>query len=236
MLAEAGLAKGVDVPEAAIVPGRSFITPNEGVVTGIDLRRQPQLQQLLPDQHDAGQRGGRSRAVVGRLRGRRGAGSDLVAAAAQPADGRQPAGRHRYYNYLPVNLDSESKVTHRAGCVSVATRFITRLEADVQTCDRIVGEVIQVRAEGRVHSCTLVPPDKWDDDISCDAEDWSEAEPCSADDVQRLDEQNQDQTSKARFELVKIGDLRDTIGCADVRDALPAVSRSTPTPIACDCR
>ena len=35
-----------------------------------------------------------------------------------------------------------------------------------------------------------------------------DAEPCSADDVQRLDEQNQDQTSKARFELVKIGDPR----------------------------
>ena len=135
-----------------------------------------------------------------------------------------------------MNLDPESNITHRAGCVSVATRFITRLEADVQTCDRIVGEVIQVRAEGRVQSCTLVPEVDWAKDIKCDADDWANAELCSADDVKRLDEQNQDQTSKARFELVKIGDLRDTISCSDVREALPAVSRSTPTPIACDCR
>ena len=41
---------------------------------------------------------------------------------------------------------------------------VTRLEADVQTCERIVGEVIQVRAEGRVHSCTRVPMDQWDDE------------------------------------------------------------------------
>jgi hypothetical protein len=58
---------------------------------------------------------------------------------------------------------------------------------------------------------------------------------CDDEALARLDEQDQSLKTTATFELVKIGDLDDDVDCLDVRSALPAIERATPTPIDCNC-
>lgn len=141
---------------------------------------------------------------------------------------------NRNYSYTParpgISGNNELVIEQRAGCISVGMRVITRLEATVERCDRIVGTVINESSRGRVHSCTLVPPDAWDEDITCTAEDWASQPRCTAEDLARLDDdQNQEQDSRATFDLVKVGELGDEISCGDVREALPAIERTVPT-------
>jgi hypothetical protein len=152
-----------------------------------------------------------------------------------PNDGSPETG----YSYLPVaagDTGNGQEITERAGCVSVATRVITHLQVDVDDCTKMTGVVVNESTQGRVHSCTLVPMSDWDEDVTCTAADWDSAELCSDDpqdnddNVDRLDsDQNQVQTSKATFELVKIGELTDEVDCDDVKAALPAIDHSVPT-------
>jgi len=129
-----------------------------------------------------------------------------------------------------------SAVTERAGCVSLATRVITKQNAEIDTCERITGDVINVRTDGRVEGCTTVPKSDWSKDLACAKADWTSAVPCDAEAVKRLDEQDQTQQTSAKFEMVKIGELAGDFNCADVRAKLPAIKRATPTPASCDCK
>lgn len=225
--------RGRDIEEPGIVPGSMFTTPDEAALAGIDLGANRECEDCWPaSSTDINPVGGAAPAWTDTD------GDGVPGLTLWP---RVPSRRTRdgsdYYNYLPVNLDmtNNSVPTERAVCVSVASRIITRLEADVESCERIVGEVVNVHSEGRVGSCALVPMGEDQDDFSCNAGDWDTLQRCDAAAVQRLDEQDQSQTSTASFELVKIGGPDDDIDCHDVRAALPALVRTTPTPIACDC-
>lgn len=130
------------------------------------------------------------------------------------------------YDYFPVNLTQTPTLaaTERAGCVSAATRVITRLDAEIEACDRIVGDVINVKTEGRFHSCLLVDQSDWGNDVSCSKSDWSSGTLCTEFNVDVFDNAGQSQSSGASFELVKIADLGDDEpSCDDVRTSLPAL-------------
>jgi hypothetical protein len=149
------------------------------------------------------------------------------------------------YSYLParpaVGGPSGTYIDERAGCVSTAIRVIAHLEANVESCTRITGNVVNDKTEGRVKSCTLVPKGTcsptnpsdcsgWKQDITCNSADWTAARRCGPDELDRLDDdQNQTQNSKATFEMVKIGPKGANLGCNDVKTTLPAIVRPVPT-------
>jgi hypothetical protein len=149
------------------------------------------------------------------------------------------------YSYLParpaVGGPSGTYIDERAGCVSTAIRVIAHFEANVESCTRITGNVVNDKTEGRVKSCTLVPKGTcsstnpsdcsgWKQDITCNPADWTAARRCGPDELERLDDdQNQTQNSKATFEMVKIGPKGANLGCNDVKTRLPAIMRSVPT-------
>jgi hypothetical protein len=149
-----------------------------------------------------------------------------------------------HYRYLPVRPSGGGttfSVDQRAGCVSVATRVLSHMEARVDSCARLVGTYVNEKSEGRVNSCTVVdkgtcnPADPndcsgWSKDVACKSADWRSATPCDNEEVSRLDDdQNQGQNAKATFEAVRIGAVGAAATCADVRLALPSIDHSTPT-------
>jgi hypothetical protein len=229
------LTPGADIPQAGIVPGAKFTTPNEAAVVGIDLGDDP-LNAPWPTLGT----------MVNKLGGKAPAWADTESDGApgltvwplvptQKTDDSVPGAVH-YYSYLPLNFEmSTTEVTERAGCVSLATRIITKQNIDVDTCEHLVGDVVNVNTEGRVEGCTTVPMADWNKGLTCEAADWKSATSCDANAVQALDTQQQTQTSTAKFELVKIGGLSDDVTCADVRKMLPAITRTKPTPVTCDC-
>ncbi|HVU06159.1 MAG TPA: EGF domain-containing protein [Polyangiaceae bacterium] len=152
----------------------------------------------------------------------------------------------QHYSYLPVRpvivsgpSGNKIAIDERAGCVSVAARIVTHLEATVESCTRITGRVVNEKSEGRVHSCTVVDKgtcdannkcDGWTKDVGCGAADWTAATKCEDADVSRLDDdQNQAQDSRATFELVRIGDKGASLDCPDVRSQFPALAHNPPT-------
>jgi hypothetical protein len=237
-----GLLRGRDVQESGIVPGRMFTTPNEAAVAGIDLGPNPETAPWPASFADINAPSGSPPRWVD-TEGDGQLGLTLWPRVPSRQTATSTSSNRRYYSYVPVDIDTThtNMPTQRAGCLSVATRVITRLEADVQSCNRIVGEVINVRSEGRVGACTIVPQanNGWIRDITCNASDWDAMEKCDdnrdSSPVQRLDDQDQQQQSTAAFELVKVADLGDSVDCRDVRNALPAFTRATPTPITCQC-
>jgi hypothetical protein len=232
------LRPGKDVPEPGLVPGSMFTTPDEGVVDGIDIGPDLECDDCWPASfREVDDIGG----SVPRWVDNDGDGEPGVTLWPRvPSDRTQAstASDIVYYSYIPANLAAE-EVSERAGCVSVATRLITRMHATIASCERIVGELVNVKSEARVAGCTLVPESQWEEDITCEAADWSAAdqpgERCDDDALMRLDEQDQSLNSSATFELVKIGNLDDEIECSHVRDELPAFPHTTPTPIDCNC-
>jgi hypothetical protein len=66
-------------------------------------------------------------------------------------------------------------------------------------------------------------------DVECTSADVASMTQCNADHLEVLDEQDQSQNTTATFELIKIAELSDPKTCIDVREALPAIERSTPT-------
>jgi len=151
-----------------------------------------------------------------------------------------------HYSYLPARPAvgggaAGFYIDERAGCVSLALRVIGHFEADVQSCTRITGAVVNERTEGRVKSCTMVekgtcnpsnPNDctGWHKDVTCNASDWASARRCGPEEIARLDDdQNQKQDTKSTFELVRMGDKGMPFTCDDVRTKLPAIVRAQPT-------
>src|SRR5262249_38337886 len=136
-----------------------------------------------------------------------------------------------HYSYLPVKPGTASGgtffVQERAGCISIAARVITHLEAEVKDCTHITGTSINDKSEGRVYGCTRVDKGTcdtnnasctgWKKDITCTPDDWKKQTACDGDDIDRLDnDQNQIQNTKATFELVRIGDVDGKETCEDV--------------------
>lgn len=226
------LAGDERVAAPGLVPGAEFTTPAAAAVVGLELGGDP-LSTPWPASStdvttwtDPDEDGTPGLTVWPRVP------SELTDSGTRP------------YDYLPVRPalgGTTLTVAERAGCVSVAARVVTHLEAALDSCTRLTGRVVNERTEGRVAACTLVdrgtcnPSDPtdcsgWKQDVTCTAEDWKNGVPCSAEDLTRLDDdQNQVQDSRARFELVRIGALGDARTCADVRTALPAVDHSIPT-------
>jgi hypothetical protein len=241
------LAKGKDIFAPGVVPDIMFTTPNEAAVAGIDLGPNPEVASWPLHSTDINAPGGAAPAWVD-TDGDGQAGLTLWPRL--PIDATDPSTQSKpaHYSYLPVHLQSDYPTTNdgtnpdaRAGCVSVATRFINKLDADVETCTKITGDVVNVMSEGRVHSCLLVPMpavNTWATSVTCNPSDWpvspSDARYCTSDNLQVLDDQDQSQRSQATFELVKIGGLGDTPpDCAAVRRALPAITRGATSPVAC---
>lgn len=245
------LQPGKTIPEPGIVPGSMFTTPDEAAVVGIDLGSDPESapwpsSSAAVDADDWVDSDGDGRP-----------GFTIWSHRPSEKTENYTSADPDFFDYPPVDLwetDGASPYVHDAGdisertaCQSVATRVITRMESDVESCEHIVGNVINVKTDGRVHSCLKVPYAKWQDNIDCDEATWAAAaDPSSSDDddgdglcddseIGRLDDADQGQESQATFELVKIGELGDDIDCDDVRKALPAISRSTPSPISCSC-
>ena len=237
------LRPGKDILEPEVAPGSMFTTPNEAALVGIDLGDNPETASW-PTRFLAGQP-----PTVNALGGAPPSWEDTDGDGepgvtfwphmpSEEAD-RSTAAARRYYSYLPVQIDAvDSSVSERAGCVSLATRVISHLDADVASCERIVGNVVNVKTEGRVAGCIKVAEADWEDDLTCSQDDWGAAGGlrCNEADIEIFDEQDQSNTSQATFEMIKIGAADDTVGCADVRKALPAIKRSTPTPISCGCQ
>jgi hypothetical protein len=214
-----------------VVPGDTYQTPSSAAVVGIDLGADP-LNAPWPATN-----------------------KDVVTWTDPDNDGepgfslwpRVPSqltdSGTQHYSYLPVRPvvepDNSIGVDQRAGCVSVAARIITHLEATVESCTRITGKVVNEKSEGRVHSCTLVDKgtctsstkcDGWSKDVTCNKADWAASTKCADQDVTNLDDdQNQAQDSRATFELVRIGDKGAALDCPDVRSQYPALSHNPPT-------
>ncbi len=233
----AAIAKGKPFAAPGLIPGSSFSTPTEAAVLGIDLGSDPvnapwpaKEEDVMPSQWvDADNDGEPGLTLWPRL----------------PSQTTQSGAGH--YSYLPARPGSIGGSTltidQRAGCVSVAVRLIGHLEEQVDTCSHLIGTVITDKTEGRVHSCTLVDkgtcdPDSpnsctgWSKDITCNTADWAAADTaarCTSADLDRLDnDQNQKENTTSTFEMVKLGSLEQSLGCPDVRAALPAIMRSSP--------
>jgi hypothetical protein len=222
-----------------LLPGSSFTSPREAPVLGLDLG-DDSVNAPWPASHE-----------------------DVPASQWTDPDGdgepgltlwpRLPSEQtqrgNRNYDYLPARpgIDGSNLIIdQRAGCISVAIQVISHVQATVQSCSLITGSIINERTNGRVHGCTLVPkggdcdPDNpsdcpgWREDITCTATDWSGATRCTDEDLGRLDDdQNQEQHTVATFELIRIGELGDSISCAKVRDSFDTPLTHNGTQIDC---
>ncbi|MFI5306668.1 MAG: EGF domain-containing protein [Polyangiales bacterium] len=230
--AKVGFAKGRDVPIPNVVPGSMFTTPEEGAVSGIKLDGTAEAA-IWPsagtDVHDPGS--GMGLPEWEDTDGDGELGLTLWSRWPTQETLASTAAMRLHYSYLPTHLKmngSNISPDARAACVSTATRVITKLNIDVETCEKLSGDVVNVKAEGRVRSCLPVQTADWGNEISCDMATWAATAHASTDcDPLPLDTQDQTQTSKATFDLVKIGSLTDTIDCTAVKKALPVIDRGT---------
>ena len=220
--------------ERGLVPGATFKTPTEADVYGIDLGSDP-VSAVWPT----------TRAGVDPSKWTDPDGDQQPGVtfwSRVPSETTDSGtGRYKYLPVRPSGGGSTFSVDQRAGCVSVATRVLSHLEARVDSCTRLLGTYVNEKSEGRVNSCTVVdkgtcnPADLndcsgWTKDVTCTAADWRAATPCDIEEINRLDDdQNQGQNAKATFEAVRIGAVGGMATCNDVITALPAIERTTPT-------
>jgi hypothetical protein len=229
---DASLQPGKSFQQAGLVPGASFKTPSEAAVLGIDLGGDPLTTPWPPSHND-----------VSTWVDDDGDGEPGFTLWPRLPSQTTDSGLSKY-SYLPARPGIGGGtffIEQRAGCVSVAARVVTHLEAQVDSCTRIIGKVVNEKTEGRVRSCTLVDKGTcdpanandcsgWKKDIGCTADDWKAATRCETQDVDRLDDnQNQVQNSNATFELVRVGNVGDAVACSDVRGTLPSLDHSVPT-------
>jgi hypothetical protein len=230
------LQPGADIPEPDLVPGSTFETPQEAAVVGMDLGSDPinatwpasragvnAVGGAAPAWHDTDEDGVPGFSVWPRFP------SEFTKASVP--------GSIKFYSYLPLNFtNGPTVVTERAGCVSLATRVITKMDVEVEDCEKLVGTVTNLKTDGRVYGCTVVPMAQWDEDsVACSETAWNAATRCDDAQAVRLDDQDQSQQTTATFEMIKIGAPGDAVNCPDVRAALEAIDRTTPTPSTCTC-
>ena len=238
---------GKDIAEPEIVPGTMFTTPNEAALAGIDLGDNPETAPwpapfTAADPPTVNDPGGDVPRWVDSDKDDE-PGFTFWSHVPSEKTERSTTASPLYYSYTTVDVVDDNNggtaVSARASCTSLATRVISHLNADVESCEKISGDVVNVKTEGRFKDCIKVPEAEWEDDKTCTADDWAAAGPadrCNADDVERLDATDQGNHSQATFEMVKIGEIGDDVDCAAVRKALPAIKRTAPTPISCNCQ
>ena len=213
-----GSPRSVRLPRGNALPGKDFDTPREAVMQGIELAdglndAWPKSVRDVPEDAwtDYDQDGA----------------PGLTFWPASTTR-RTRRGTEETYSYLPVELKSGSSlVGSRVGCVSVGIRAIQSLRGRFESCRRISGHLDIERFDARVEGCTVIRMSDWDThDVSCSAQDWSEARRCTADQVQFIDEQDLPRQTAGELELVKLGEGDATdVDCAKVRAALPALPR-----------
>jgi hypothetical protein len=228
------LTDAEDFESPGLRPGRPWVTPTIAAVIGLDLG-QDTLNAPWPASH-----------------------SDIpMSMRVDPDSDGEPgltfwprvpseftdsgAARYRYLPVRPGVAGGRLYVDQRAACVSLAARVVAHFEGEIDSCTRITGRVINEKTEGRVLGCTLVPKGTcnpsnpndcsgWQQDMTCNPSDWTGGERCSQEDIDRLDDdQNQNQDARATFEMVRMGNVGDSLNCPDVRRVLPPIERPVPT-------
>jgi hypothetical protein len=223
------LYKGRTIPEPGIVPGSMFTTPPEAAVAGIDLGPNPESATWPTDPskiHDVG--GAPPAWKDDDHDGEPG----LTGWPHLPSEAPISSDKNDKYSYLPMdNAGPSGTANYRLGCSSSGSRVMGQLDVDVESCTKMTGTAVSLRSEGYVHSCIRVANADKNDDITCKATDWTNAGSdgrCNASQLDDLNSQaNPDEApvSKAKFELIKIGELSEKLDCKDVIKALPAIKR-----------
>lgn len=211
-------AQSVEIERNASQPGKPFTTKPEPIQQGLDLP-DPLMdswyettnevpKDAWADYEDDGEPG--------------------VSFWPASTEAKTKAGTDETYEYLPVELKAGSSlVDTRVGCISVGLRMIRNYDGKFESCGRIRGDLNITRFDARVEGCTVVRMSEWDEgEILCDARAWEEANRCTQEQLEFIDEQELPVETGGEFELVKLGELDDTdIDCAKVREALPALPR-----------
>jgi hypothetical protein len=209
----------IPLPKANALPGATFTTPRAAVVLG--LKMSDPLNDPWPasfndvpadrwvDSEDDGEPG----------------------ITLWPIGTTQPArsGMGETLAYLPVALEEgTSKIDRRLGCASVALRTSGSTRVNIDSCDTLSGNLLETKAEGRVHSCTVLRMSDWDaTDVTCSRDDWSAARRCTKEEVEFLDEQDQNNMVSATFVMQKLGGLDGPDqDCPAARAKLPAIVRN----------
>lgn len=214
------LQDGVDIPLAAkdALPDKDFNTPKEAALVGIELDdplndEWPMTREDVPEDAWVDVDGD---GVPG-----------LTVWSADPncpATDRGPAEDTICFTPIELEMDSTA-VRRRASCVSVASRVVTHLEGKIEACGRLTGKVLNDKTEGRVYSCIQVADSKWNEPQSCTAADWANDDankPCTVEQKDFLDQQDQSQKSEGTFVMVRLADISvSTVDCDEVRSALP---------------
>ena len=182
-----GLVQGAPFDAPALVPGKTYVAPSEAAVIGIDLGSDPvnaawptAFDQVAPSSWVDADGDGEP-------------GLTLWPGLPTQLTDKGKLGTGAKYSYIPARPTISGGtlvIDERAACVSVALRVITHVEATIDTCTHIIGEVINEKTEGRVHSCILAkkgtPCDPstpmssancpaWGTDQTCTRADWGAA-------------------------------------------------------------
>ena len=210
-------AQSIPLSRADALPGRRYITPNEGWLQGLKLD-DPLMESWFDSTTDVPKDAWYDFDKDG-----------------EPGVTFWPAGTEKNirgsdsetYNYLPVELKAGSSlVATRVGCVSVGLRMVRSFDGKFESCSRLRGDVEISRFDARVEGCTVVRMSEWNSgDVSCDERGWRDAPRCDLEQTQFIDEQDLPRETGGEFELVKLGGLDDDIDCARVRKALPPLPR-----------
>lgn len=236
---------GIDIPFPDAVPGSSFVTPTEAAVVGIKL--DDPLNDPWPLSRANVNPPGGGTPEWDDLEGDDQPGltlwprptcDEVLGVTEDPDACVTNSSQGVNYDYLPVEfmvVGPDLVITQRAGCLSGATRVKTHMEADVESCTKLTGTVVNDDTKTRFHSCLLVDAgggmSDWRTlDVTCNASDWADvgAMPCTDAHVNFLDAQSPSAVSDASFELVKIAGLSDAEPtCGEVRTELPGFGART---------
>lgn len=210
--------KAIALAQADAVPGHSYTTPSEAALVGLAMDN-PETDTWPASREDEG-----IEWVDVEADGMPGMMVWQRSATGTTACGK--SGPTCNYSYPATAFEAGGlEIARRAGCVSLASRVITHADATLQSCEVITGELFNESTEVRVYGCALVDEDDWAAEITCGADAIRRMAKCTAKQSKFLDEQKQEQTSSATFELMRVGELDADINCPDVREALPAIPR-----------
>jgi hypothetical protein len=210
-------AQSIPLERADALPGKRYITPNEGWLQGLKLK-DPLMESWFESTTDV---------PADAWYDYDNDGEPGVTFWPGNTEVNVRGSSDENYDYLPVELKAGSSlVSTRVGCVSVGLRMVRAFDGKFESCSRLRGDVEISRFDARVEGCTIVRMNEWDTgEVTCDRRGWEEAPRCDATQTQFIDEQDLPRETGGEFELVKLGGLDDEIDCATVRKALPPLPR-----------
>ncbi|MDH5672363.1 MAG: hypothetical protein OEZ06_09450 [Myxococcales bacterium] len=229
------LVAGASFAQPAAVPGSHFTTPDDALLIGIAL--DDPLGPFPASRDNVGE--GPDQTNGARWVDVEDDGVPGVTVWPSPTSAEthaSTADAARTYDYLPVRLGTTPaggiEVIERMACLSTALRMINHLEGKLESCTRIVGDVVSKYTDARVQGCMMVPAvnppavTEWNSWVpNCEPAAWSTLSPCEPGDVDLLDGQEQTQWNPGTFEMIKLGELGDAIDCETVRTVLPPFPR-----------